>query len=1002
MLENIFITVINMSITASIAALVVILLRAMSDKYLPKSFSYAIWVVVLLRLLIPFSFSSAVSLFNIMPVKNANISPDQKIVTISYIPTSAAVIDLPGETIPDTQLRIESSVDPYKDLDKRSAVDVKETDEFNTKEVVYFSLRILWLAGMLLMLSYIVYCYVKTAQKFKTAVLVRDREPLEECKKVLGVNRKIQIFSSEVIDTPAVIGLIKPRIILPARLVDPRIMDSANSLAADVNAADSLGLADFNNEADAHNEADSFNEDSLNKVDDYSFRKYIIIHELVHIKRLDYLIKPLSLLLLCVHWFNPVIWLSSRLFHKDMEMACDEKVIRVSKGDVRAEYASSLINMAARQNHSFGNGLLAFGESNIKSRVKGIMSYKKPAFWVGSIVVLFIAAASVLLLTNPLQSIETVADAGAANISSSSDVPLTLSTSEVRQGNRQFNVKLLMTVGNHITHGDPGPYGSDYYEGNLVGEVYDLNGNLLSKTDMTQYFTETLIFRGKFNIFFDDYNGDGRYDFTVGQYLGSNFQVFNIFTIEDNGDIKKLPVEKSSDGIMCSEFDELYSTRFTKVSENGIKVTVYDMNKGEYIDKTYRWEGRQFILVTPNGGSQDNENNKKMGNNEKFLLKDGSSVNSVDLIDRLDKSDESAKYVYDKSPDNIKVGTIFEGSFSGAGKKELLVIFKFLEMPHAGGLDYSVAAIFDRNTLNRLSQKAFVTDEAQFALFTDRGDKVYLLYSGTTTYQGSSSGSLEMLSLRDNWENRLPQDSLINSNGRFRFELMQNGIVAVQEPVFTENVVSSWNKVFYLKWNSNTAELEDYIPDTYINKAGEKFFDTGSVSPDGRYAAVEHKWDYNGSSYVLIYDIRKNRLSKKYELLAQEFGYSWSPDSRKLCVTRLARIWMDTTLIDVEKKTSVSMLEDGAASFQKLKTLGTKFSYELIENRPDPYIQICQWSPDSRKVLLYYQWTDNRYNRQSGNFVYNLDNKTLSKITQNSPEPGGGNLEPVEPKGFKW
>ncbi|MDF2985503.1 MAG: antirepressor regulating drug resistance protein, partial [Eubacterium sp.] len=416
MLENIFITVVNMSITASIAALVVIFLRAVSDKYLPRTFSYAIWVVVLLRLLVPFSFSSSVSLFNVIPVNNANISPDQNIGTISFIPSRAAVIDMPVENIPDTQLIKESSVDPYGDLGIKGAVNEKEREDFNTKDVIYFSIRVLWLAGMLLMLAYIAYSYAKTAQKFKTAVLVKDGELLEECKKVLGVNRKIQIFSSEVIDTPAVIGLIKPRIILPAHLVDPRFMNSANSSTADANATDSLSKADSYNEADAYNKADSFNENSFNKLDGYSFRKYIIIHELVHIKRLDYLIKPLSLLLLCIHWFNPVVWLSCRLLHKDMEMACDEKVIRVSKGDVRAEYASSLINMAARQNHSFGNGFLAFGESNIKSRVKGIMSYKRPAFWVGSIVVLFIAAASVLLLTNPLQSIETIADAGAANI----------------------------------------------------------------------------------------------------------------------------------------------------------------------------------------------------------------------------------------------------------------------------------------------------------------------------------------------------------------------------------------------------------------------------------------------------------------------------------------------------------------------------------------------------------------------------------------------------------
>lgn len=133
---------------------------------------------------------------------------------------------------------------------------------------------------------------------------------------------------------------------------------------------------------------------------DGEIRDYVVAHENAHLRRRDHWIKPLGFLLLAVYWFNPLIWVAYILLCKDIERACDEKVISQMSEENRREYASALLECAVNRRR-IAACPLAFGETGLKERVKGVMNYKKPAFWVIAIAVITCIAVAVCFLTNP-------------------------------------------------------------------------------------------------------------------------------------------------------------------------------------------------------------------------------------------------------------------------------------------------------------------------------------------------------------------------------------------------------------------------------------------------------------------------------------------------------------------------------------------------------------------------------------------------------------------------
>lgn len=135
---------------------------------------------------------------------------------------------------------------------------------------------------------------------------------------------------------------------------------------------------------------------------------YILMHEQTHIRRRDYLIKPLAFITVCVHWFNPVIWLSYYLAMRDMELSCDESVLKHYGHDIRRDYSSSLLSLSVKQNGLISP--LAFGETGVKGRIKNVLNYKKPAVWVSAAAIAAVTLAAVLLLPNAVQGTKDISD----------------------------------------------------------------------------------------------------------------------------------------------------------------------------------------------------------------------------------------------------------------------------------------------------------------------------------------------------------------------------------------------------------------------------------------------------------------------------------------------------------------------------------------------------------------------------------------------------------------
>ena len=133
--------------------------------------------------------------------------------------------------------------------------------------------------------------------------------------------------------------------------------------------------------------------------------EYVIAHEQAHIRRGDHWWKPLGFLLLTIHWFNPLVWIAYMLLCRDIEFACDEKVIKELNNQDRADYTQALVECSMSR-RSLNACPLAFGEVGVKERVKSIMKYRRPALWVNILAVTICAVVALCFLTNPVKAIE--------------------------------------------------------------------------------------------------------------------------------------------------------------------------------------------------------------------------------------------------------------------------------------------------------------------------------------------------------------------------------------------------------------------------------------------------------------------------------------------------------------------------------------------------------------------------------------------------------------------
>lgn len=411
-MTNLFLQILNASITASWLIGAVVLVRLVIKRKAPRWIVCLLWGLVAVRLVLPFEVESSFSLVPETPKITLEVSeesaevsaepecslqapPAEQLGNISR-PTeesthdSAAEESVPEESTEESAPEIstpEESTEenvPETSIEESLEESVEESTEESAEESVEVSAEesiptiiggttnppsagdsgisaatvagIVWLCGLVALAVYATVNYLLL--KKQVAIFVPDERGFRRC---------------EAIDTPFVLGFFRPRIYLP------------------------YGLSS-------------------------AYEPYILAHEQAHIRRLDHLIKPIAYFILAIHWFNPLVWLSFVLFCKDIEYACDEKVLENAAADIRKDYAFALLECASKRSFLAASPI-AFGEVSVKNRVKKTMSYKKPLLWVMALCIILCALVAVLFCTSPASK----ADSASSQEQSTENVSETLS-----------------------------------------------------------------------------------------------------------------------------------------------------------------------------------------------------------------------------------------------------------------------------------------------------------------------------------------------------------------------------------------------------------------------------------------------------------------------------------------------------------------------------------------------------------------------------------------------
>lgn len=310
-MSDIFLGILNVSITASWLILAIAVIRPLLKKA-PKWICCALWALAAIRLVCPFSFKSVLSL----------------------IPSSQPI---PQDIASDSNPAINSGISVLNNAVNPVIADRFKPDpaaSANPLQIVIPVLSVLWIAGMIVLLLYALVSFMKLRRSVGASIPLKDN-----------------ILACDEVRSPFILGVFKPVIYVPSSM-------SGETL------------------------------------------DYVITHEKAHLKRYDHLRKPLGYILLTVYWFNPLCWIAYILLCRDIEMACDEKVIRDMDKNGKAAYAQALLNCNFPRKR-IAACPLAFGEVGVKERVKSVLDYKKPAFWIIVAAVAACIVVGVCFLTDP-------------------------------------------------------------------------------------------------------------------------------------------------------------------------------------------------------------------------------------------------------------------------------------------------------------------------------------------------------------------------------------------------------------------------------------------------------------------------------------------------------------------------------------------------------------------------------------------------------------------------
>lgn len=286
-MDKVFLTVLNMSLTGAFVIVAIIIAR-LPLKKAPKIISHCLWAVAGFRLVFPFSIES---IFSLMPINSQPIPSD---IAMQAVPRIDSGLPLLNNAV--------SSILPTA----TPAANVNPLQIWMTVGAYA------WLIGTVAMLFYGIVSYALLKRRMRTAIRVEGN-----------------ICETDNIQSPSVLGIVKPKIYLPLSLADDE-------------------------------------------------REYIILHERTHIRRHDHIVKFAAYFILCLHWFNPLAWVAFLLMGVDMEMSCDERVLKEMGGETKHDYSRSLLSLAT-QRRVIGGSPLAFGEGGVKERVKNVLNFRKPS-----------------------------------------------------------------------------------------------------------------------------------------------------------------------------------------------------------------------------------------------------------------------------------------------------------------------------------------------------------------------------------------------------------------------------------------------------------------------------------------------------------------------------------------------------------------------------------------------------------------------------------------------
>ena len=311
-MDEVFLKILNMSISAGWLVLAVLVLRLLLKKA-PKWMRILLWAAVGVRLVLPFSLESSLSLMPSAQTVPGDIVYAMHPAIDSGVPIiNAAVNPVLGSSLAATP---QYSANPIQKL--------------------LFVAAILWVVGMVALTVFAFVSWLRIRLRVREAV------------------REDGVWVCDRIPSPFILGVFFPRIYLPS----------------DLSGKD---------------------------------REYVLAHERAHLRRGDHLWKPLGFVLLTVHWFNPLLWVGYWLLCRDIELACDEKVMAQLGEEAKKPYADALINCSVPRSLLTACPL-AFGENGVKGRLKAILHYKKPAFWIVAVAIIACVAVGVCFLTDPAQ-----------------------------------------------------------------------------------------------------------------------------------------------------------------------------------------------------------------------------------------------------------------------------------------------------------------------------------------------------------------------------------------------------------------------------------------------------------------------------------------------------------------------------------------------------------------------------------------------------------------------